>query len=123
MLLPFTSALTSGEGTIVFGAIFSLTVIVAFFLILSIIINNTPFKIFFMSLSLLTVLAAVGMGVSVMQESFADVTNIVSAYGGFYILLITLIAGGFFALILWLIIVAVKSFRLNRGLIDAEEEY
>jgi len=117
LLLPITSALTSGEGTIILGSIFSLITVVIFFLILSIIINNTPMKVFFMSLSLLTILASVGMGVSVMQQYFSDLTKIVSAYGSFYILLLTLTAGGVIALIVWLIIVAFKSFYSYRGLI------
>lgn len=120
LVLPLVSALTSGEGTIIFSAIFSLGIIVIFFLILSIIINNVPMKIFFMSMSFLTILASVGMGVSVLQEFFSDLTGIVSAYGGFYILLVTLTAGGLFALIIYLIIVAVKSFYVHRGLMDEE---
>lgn len=120
ILLPLTSALTSGEGTIIFASIFSLSVIVVFFLILSIIITNGPMKVFFMSMSFLTILASVGMGVSVMQEFFSSLTNIVEAYGQFYILLVTLTAAGFFALIIWLIIVSVKSFNINRGLVDED---
>lgn len=119
-LLPLASALTSGEGTIVFGAIFSMAVIVVFFLILSIIVKSGPLKMFFMSMSLLTILASVGMGVSVMQESFPDLTNITSTYGDFYVLLVTLTAVGLFALIIWLIIVAFKSFYSYRGIIDSE---
>lgn len=121
-LIPFTSALTSGEATIAFGAIFSLAVIVIFFLAVSIIITNPPMKVFFMSLSLLTILASVGMGVSIMQESFSDLTNIVDAYGSFYILLVTLMAAGFFALLLWLIITAVKSFYSYKDDIDDLDE-
>lgn len=120
MFLPLTSALTSGEGTIIFGAIFSMGTIVIFFLVLSIIIKNPPMKIFFMSMSLLTILASVGMGVSVMQEFFSDLTKIVSSYGSFYILLVTLTAGGLFALIIWLIVVAFKSFYAYRGLTDED---
>ena len=40
MLLPLASALTSGEGTVVMASIFSMSVIVVFFLILSIIVKN-----------------------------------------------------------------------------------
>ena len=120
MLLPFTSALTSGEGTIIFGAIFSLSVLVAFFLVLSIIMTNAPMKIFFMAMSFLTILASVGMGVSVMQEFFSSVTSITESYGQFYILLVTLTAGGLFSLILWLIITAFKSFYSYKTVIDDE---
>tara|TARA_R100001530_G_scaffold112862_2_gene79849 strand:+ start:9394 stop:9804 length:411 start_codon:yes stop_codon:yes gene_type:complete len=116
--LPFCSALTSGEGTIIFGAIFSMSMIVIFFLILSIVIKNNSMKIFFISMAFLTILASVGMGVSVMQEFFSDLTSIVSSYGSFYILLTILTAGGLFALIVWLVIVAFKSFYSYRGLTD-----
>lgn len=122
ILLPLTSALTSGEGAIIFGSIFSMSIIILFFLVLSIIINNGPMKVFFMSMSFLTILASVGMGVSVMQEFFSSLTNIVDAYGQFYILLITLTIAGLFALIIWLIIVSVKSFNINRGLVDNDDE-
>jgi len=123
MLLPVASALTSGEGTVVMAAIFSMSVIVVFFLILSIIVKNNPMKVFFMSMSFLTILASVGMGVSVMQESFSSLTNIISSYGGFYILLVTLTVAGLFALIIWLVVIAFKSFNSYRGLIDEEEQY
>lgn len=116
LLLPFCSALTSGEGTILLGALFSMSVIVIFFLVLSVIAQGPPMKVFFMALSLLTVLASVGMGVSIMQEFFSDLTNIVSAYGSFYILLVALTAAGIMGLIVWLVVVAVKSFYSYRGI-------
>ncbi|MCH8329440.1 MAG: hypothetical protein IIB81_03540 [Nanoarchaeota archaeon] len=120
LFLPFSSALTSGEGTILFGAIFSMTVVVVFFLIMSIIIQNGPMKIFFMGLSFLTILSSVGISSSVMQEFFSDLTNINDTYGSFYILLVTLSFAGLMALILWLVIVAFKSFYSYRGIIDSE---
>ena len=120
ILLPSVSALTSGEGTIIFGAVFSLSVLVVFFLVLSIIMNNAPMKVFFMSMSFLTILASVGMGASVLQEFFSDVVKIVNSYGQFYILLVTLTAAGFFALLIWLIITAFKSFYSYKEIIDDE---
>jgi len=120
MLLPFTSALTSGEGTILLGAIFSFLVIVIFFLTISIIVKG-PMKVFFIGLSFLTIVAAVGFGVSVMQQYFSDFTNLADSYGNFYILMLTLSAGGLFALILWLVIVAFKSFYTHRGLTEESD--
>lgn len=118
--LPQVSALTSGEGAILFGAIFSMSVVVVFFLVLSIILTNGPMKVFFMSLAFLTIMASVGVSSSVMQEFFSDLTAINNTYGSFYILLVTLSAAGLFALITWLIIVAFKSFYSYRGIIDPE---
>lgn len=119
-MFPFASALTSGEGTLLFGAIFSMAIAVAFFLIVSIIITNGPMKVFFMALSFLTILASVGLSSSIMQEFFSSLTNINETYGSFYILLVTLSFGGLMALIIWLLIVSVKSFYSHRGIIDSE---
>lgn len=116
MFIPFCSALTSGEGVILFGSIFSVLTVVVFFLLLSIIIKNTPMKIFFMSLSLLTLVASVGMGVSIMQEFFSSITPITTAYGQFYIMLIILVTTGIALLIVYLAIVAFKSFYSYRGM-------
>lgn len=119
-LLPLASALTSGEGTILFGAIFSMTMVVVFFLVISIIIKNGPMKVFFMAMAFLTIMASVGVSSAVMQEFFSDLTSINDTYGSFYILLVTLSFAGLMALIIWLIIVSVKSFNSYRGIIDEE---
>ena len=119
-LLPLASALTSGEGTILFGAIFSMTMVVIFFLVISIIIKNGPMKVFFMAMAFLTIMASVGVSSAVMQEFFSDLTSINDTYGSFYILLVTLSFAGLMALIVWLIIVSVKSFNSYRGIIDEE---
>lgn len=122
MFIPFTSALTSGEGTVLFGAIFSMSVLVVFFLVCSIILEG-PMKIFFLSLSFLSIVGAVGMGVSILQEFFSDLTKLVDLYGQFYILLVTLTAAGFFALIVWLIIVVFKQFNAYRGIVGEDDGF
>lgn len=123
ILLPFVSALTSGEGAILFGSIFSLTIVVIFFLVLSIMTNNPPMKMFFLGLSLLTLLASVGMGVSIMQEFFTDIDSITETYGQFYILLVSLTGAGVIALIVWLVVVAFRSFYSYRGLSKDSDEF
>ena len=121
LALPLVSAnLTSGEATIIFGSIFSLIIVAIFFLVISIMSGNIPIKIFFLGLASLTILSMVGVGVSVMQDFFSDFTNLIIAYGGFYRLLLIGIGAGAIALILWLIVVAVKSFWKMRGMSDSE---
>lgn len=120
LLLPLTSALTSGEGTILFGALFSMLTIVVFFLVISIIIKG-PMKVFFIGLSFLTIVTSVGFGVSVMQQYFSDFTKLIDSYGNFYYLMLVLALSGLFALILWLVIVAFKSFYSYRGLIEEDD--
>jgi hypothetical protein len=117
-LFPICSALTSAEGVIIFGTIFSLATIVIFFLILSIITKNAAMKIFFVGLAFLTLVSSVGIGVSTLQEFFPDLSTITTMYGSFYILLTVLTGAGVIALIIWLIIVAFKSFYSYRGMND-----
>ncbi|MHA1201363.1 MAG: hypothetical protein ACTSQ4_02425 [Candidatus Heimdallarchaeaceae archaeon] len=120
LMIPFSSALTSGEGAIVFGAIFSILIVVVFFLTLSIIINSEPMKLFFISLSFLSIIAAVGVGVSTLQEFFPTFQKLIASYSNFYILLITLSLFGLLALIIYMIILAFKSFYAYRGMADDE---
>lgn len=120
LLLPSTSALTSGEGTILFGALFSMLTIVVFFLVISIIVKG-PMKVFFIGLSFLTIVTSVGFGVSVMQQYFSDFTKLIDSYGNFYYLMLVISLGGLFALILWLVIVAFKSFYSYRGLTEEDD--
>jgi len=111
------SALTSGEGTIIFGAIFSILVVAVFFLFISIISNNTPIKVFFISLAGLTIIFGIGFGVSVLQQYFSDFTTLIQTYSSFYQLLLILSGAGALGLIIWLVIVSFKSFYRNRGML------
>lgn len=112
------SALTSGEGTILFASIFSMVAIVIFFLVLSIMSPNAPIKIFFLSLATITVVVTVGTGVTIINEFFSDFTSLVTIFGALYTALTILLMGGGMALILYLVVVALKSFNSYRGLID-----
>ena len=117
---PLVSALTSGEGTILFGATFTILATAIFFLLLSIMAQNVPIKVFFLSLSVLVLVGSVGFAVGIMQQFFGDFTNLVTSYGAFYRLLTILLMGGSIALILWLVVVALRSFWSNRGMMDSE---
>ncbi len=122
ILTPQVSALTSGEATLIFGAIFSMIATVIFFLVLSIMTSNVPVKIFFISLSMIVLVFSVGTGVSVITEFFSDFTSLISSFGAFYRLLTILLTAGSFALIIWLVVVALRSFWSYRGKIGSQYE-
>ncbi len=117
-LVSNVSALTSGESTIIFGSIFSMVFVVIFFLVLSIISPNIPVKIFFLSLAAITVVVTVGLGVTIINEFFSDFSTLLTTYNAFYRVLTVLLTGGGLALILYLVVVALRSFDSYRGLID-----
>jgi len=114
------SALTSGESMIIFSSIFSMIFIIAFFLVVSIMSPNTPFKVFFLSLAGILTVLTVGVGVTIIREFFGDFTSLLVSYGAFYKVMTTLLIGGSLALIVWLIVVSLKSFNSYRGKIDPE---
>ena len=120
LLISSVSALSSGEGTILFGTIFSMTATLIFFLVLSIITKNTPMKVFFMGLAILTLITSIGVGVSIAQEFFSDFSQLIVSYGAFYQMLVYLLIAGGAGLILWLLVVAVKSFYAKKGVIDMD---
>ena len=120
LLLSNVSALSSGESTIIFGSIFSMIFVVIFFLVLSIMSPNVAVKIFFLSLATITLVLTVGIGVTIINEFFTDFSSLVVSYGAFYRALTILLTGGGMALILYLVVVAFKSFNSSRGLIDPE---
>lgn len=120
LLISNVSALSSGESTILFGSIFSLISVVIFFLFISIISPNAPIKIFFLSLASITLVLSVGVGVTIIREFFTTFSSLLVSYGAFYKALTILMMGGGIALILYLIIVALRSFNSYRGLIDPD---
>lgn len=112
------SAMTSGEAMVLFGAIFTMIMAVIFFLVISIMSRNVPVKIFFLSLSVIVLVATIGFGAGIMQQFFSDFATLTASYGAFYRLLTILMVGGGAALILWLIVVAFRSFYSYRGVLD-----
>lgn len=120
LITPLTSALTSGEGTIIFGSISSIIILAIFFLLIAIIINNNALKVFFISLSALSILFSVGYGVIVIEQFFPTFNSIVNAYSSFYILLAILTGAGALALIVWLVVIAFQTFYEMRGLSKEE---
>lgn len=110
--------ISSGEGFTLIGIIVILLVSVAVFLIFTIFINNPPVKIFFASISALMMIGTIGFGVTIMQQLFGTFGNIVSGYSLFYRLLSILLIGGSIGLIVYLVVIALKTFRKSRGLID-----
>ncbi len=120
LLMSNVSALTTGESMIIFSVIFSMMAIVVFFLIISIMSPNTPIKVFFLSLSAIIMVVTVGLGITIIQEFFGDFSSLLVSYGAFYKVMTTLLIGGSLALIVWLIVVSLKSFDAYRGKIDPQ---
>lgn len=104
----------SGEGTALLGIMIILIVAIAFFLIFGIYAKNVPFKVFFISLSVILLVGTLGFGVTIMQQLLGTFTNLVSGYGTFYKLLIILLGGGGIGILIYLVVTAFKSLESYR---------
>lgn len=110
--------ISSGEGSSLIGILATLIFAIIFFLVLGIFAKNIPFKIFFVGLSILLMIGTLGFGVTVMQQLFGAFTQIISSYGMFFRLLTILSGGAIVGLILYLVVVALRTFKIKRGLIE-----
>lgn len=108
----------SGKGFVLMGIMIILIVVVAFFLIFGIYSKNAPFKVFFISLSVILLVGTLGFGVTIMQQLLGTFTNLVSSYGTFYKLLIILLSGGGIGILLYLIVTAFKSLESYRTAVE-----
>lgn len=110
--------LGTGQGSTLIGILGILIFAIIFFLMLGIFAKNTPFKIFFVGFSILLMIGTLGFGVTIMQQLFGTFAQIVSGYGMFFRLLIILSGAGIVGLILYLVIVALRTFKIKRGLME-----
>jgi|TARA_Y100000310_G_scaffold30617_1_gene29070 hypothetical protein len=108
----------SGKGFVLTGIMIILIVATIFFLVFGILSKNAPFKVFFVSLSVILLVGTLGFGVTIMQQLMGTFTNLVSGYGTFYKLLIILLSGGALGIIIYLIVVAFKSIESHRRAIE-----
>ena len=102
--------ITSGKGLTILGTFLILMLATVFFLTFGILTKNIPFKIFFVSLSILLMVTTIGFSVATVQQVLGAFEVLVSTYGRFYILLTTLLIGGGIGLLIYLIVMALKSF-------------
>lgn len=119
---PFTTTptgehLTESKSNLLIGSFFILIVTTIFFLVLGLFAKNTPFKIFFIGLSIIFIVGTLGFSVSVWQQIFGTLGTLVSTYGNIFILLTILLIGGGIGLIVYLVYLAIMSFWNNcRGI-------
>lgn len=113
--------LAEGQGSTLVGILVILLVTTIFFLILGILTKSIPFKMFFVAFSILLMIGTMGFGVTIMQNFFGSFSSLVSGFGTFYTILIILLSGGAVGLLIYLIMVAFRVYKIKRG-IFAENE-
>jgi hypothetical protein len=110
--------LGTGQGSTLIGILGVLIFAIIFFLVLGIFTKNIPFKVFFVGFAILLMVGTLGFGVTIMQQLFGTFASLVSSYGMFFRILIILSGAGAIGLILYLLVVAVRTFKIKRGLME-----
>lgn len=113
-----STGLNEGQGSSLIGILIILLVTTIFFLILGILTKSVPFKMFFVSLSILLMIGTIGFGVTIMQNFFGTFSSLVSGFGTFYTILIILLSGGAVGLLIYLIMVAFRVYKIKRGILS-----
>ncbi len=122
-ITPTGKLLTEANSKLLIGSFIILIVTTIFFLVFGIFTQNRPFKIFFVSLSALLMVGTLGFSVSVFQQMFGTLGNIVETYGRVFILLTTLIIGGGIGLFVYVVYMSIISFWNNsRGLNEDDDD-
>ena len=105
------------------GSFMILGFVSIFFLIFGIFTKSPGFKIFFVGLAILFMVATVGFSVAVWQQLFGTLGNLISTYGMVFVLLTILIIGGGFGLFVYLVYMGIISFyKALRGQNDDEDD-
>lgn len=113
-----SKVINEGRGEIILAGVLVLIALVAFFCLLGTIINNTPIKVFFFSLSSLLLIGSVGFMLSSFNNFIGQSPGWIGAYKLFYILLVTSLSAGAVLLILYLIVTAFSSLASYRTQVE-----
>lgn len=115
---PTGNEITTAKSIVNIIAIVMMIVVLFVFLILAGVFTHAGTKIFFLGLSLTTIVFTVGFILRMLQDNVGEYASFTSTYAGFYTLLTILLIGGGMALMLYLIWFTFTTFNKVRGYID-----
>jgi len=106
---------TQEQITLLIIGLILMFVVMAFFFILSVMFKHPGTKIFFMAISVLTLVILIGMVASNYVVYLAEFPNIVSIWNSYYIVFVSLTVAAMLGVIIWLIYFALRTFNKSRG--------
>lgn len=118
LLLSNVSAATAGDGLILLGAFVSIIFVSIFFFVLFFVVENTAFRIGFISLAIISFVTSVMFNLIVLQEEYGTFTKIIDSYSAFYYVIGTLVGVGVLVLIIFTGYKAIKLIKIKKGLLD-----
>ncbi len=102
-------------GSLIFASILTLMFLSFFLFILGLKIELFPMKIFFLILAGVVAIMNIGFVAGSFQEFFSTGSALSGYFGALYIVFITLLTGASVFLLIWIIIVGLKVYRIKRG--------
>lgn len=98
-----------------------LLIVVLFFFILGIMFKHPGTKIFFMAMSVLTLMVVIGLFTSNAIIYLAEFTGLVEIYNNYYILMMILSGVAMLGVMIWLVYFGVNTFNKTRGKIPEDD--
>jgi hypothetical protein len=107
---------TQDQVTLIIIGIIVFILVSGFFFLLSYLFKYPAVKIFFMALSIITMIIIIGIITSNASVYLAEFPNIVNIYDNYYIMIVILSGGAMLALLTWLIYYSFTLFNKSRGI-------
>lgn len=108
-------------GPLIFAAIISLMFVSFFLLFVGWKIDLFPVKVFLIILAGLVAIMNIGFIAGSFQEFFSPESALSGSFGTLYIIFIMLLTASSIFLLIWILLAAVKVYRIKRGFFVAEE--
>jgi len=104
------------SGPLIFGAILSMIFLSFFLFIVANKIELFPMKVFLLILSGIIAIVNIGFVAGSFQEFFSTDSSLSSSFGALYIMFTILLSGASVFLLIWLVVTALKLWKIKRGL-------
>lgn len=110
---------SDGQGLVLIGTILIMIVLALVMIFLGIRSTNGGVKLAFISFSILLLVFNIGFTVNVVNAFFGTSDGITSNFSTIYRLFVILLSAGVTALVVYLIVIALKFFNIKRGVMDS----
>lgn len=110
----------TAQGIIIIALILILIALTAFFFNAGNKIESVPFKVFLTSMGVLFLMVTTGVALNALKQLTIISSVLSGTFLNIYRLMLILVSAGGIGLMLYIILVALKQFRIRRGLIDED---
>ncbi len=110
------------QSIVIIGLLILLIIIAIIFLYYGNKIEYLPFKIFLMALGVLFVMFTVGVSLTIIKQLLISGSVLSGTFTSLYRLMLILVSAGGIGLMIYIIVMSLRQFRLKRGLVEEDDD-